>query len=73
MRLLQVNPEERLTSADALNHPWIENKTDVVPNPSNNRIGFIQPFTKKRQAIDDDLENSNIENGVKRRRKDQVL
>jgi len=34
LRLLRINPNERIEAADVLDHPWIERMTNPKPNPT---------------------------------------
>ena len=45
-KLLEVNPEKRLSAKEALNHKWFENNKNPIVNKNNNYSAFIQNITE---------------------------
>ena len=49
-KLLQKDPKKRMGVKDAINHPWIKNKKEIVFNHNdNNNELIIEEFVKKRR------------------------
>ncbi|CAI5702701.1 hypothetical protein KXD40_003071 [Peronospora effusa] len=50
-KLLEIDPNKRISAEEALQHPWLRNQSQVSPEPMENSAELLEKFQRGRRRL----------------------